>query len=95
MGGKITEIDTVSLDEANKALVIIDQTKLPGQIQMLSLTKAKEIWDAIYLLQVRGAPAIGVAAAIGMTMMHFMLHFVGTRNILIHPDRQQSIYPGH
>lgn len=30
MGGKITEIDTVSLDEANKALVIIDQTKLPG-----------------------------------------------------------------
>ena len=69
MGGKITEIDTVSLDEANKALVIIDQTKLPGQIQMLSLTKAKEIWDAIYLLQVRGAPAIGVAAAIGMYVL--------------------------
>ena len=69
MGGKITEIDTVSLDEANKALVIIEQTKLPGQIQMLSLTKAKEIWDAIYLLQVRGAPAIGVAAAIGMYVL--------------------------
>ena len=69
MGGKITEIDTVSLDEANKALVIIDQTKLPGQIQMLSLTKAKEIWDAVYLLQVRGAPAIGVAAAIGMYVL--------------------------
>lgn len=69
MDGKITEIDTVSLDEANKALVIIDQTKLPGQIQMLSLTKAKEIWDAIYLLQVRGAPAIGVAAAIGMYVL--------------------------
>ena len=105
MDGKITEIDTVSLDEANKALVIIDQTKLPGTIEMLSLTTAKEIWDAIYLLQVRGAPAIGVAPAIGMYvlscrydakhMMHFMLHFVGTRNILIHPDRQQSIYPGH
>ena len=47
MGGKITEIDTVSLDEANKALVIIDQTKLPGQIQMLSLTKAKEIWESL------------------------------------------------
>ena len=48
MDGKITEIDTVSLDEANKALVIIDQTKLPGTIEMLSLTTAKEIWDAIY-----------------------------------------------
>ena len=69
MDGIITEIDTVSLDEANKALVIIDQTKLPGTIEMLSLTTAKEIWDAIYLLQVRGAPAIGVAAAIGMYVL--------------------------
>ena len=69
MDGKITEIDTVSLDEANKALVIIDQTKLPGTIEMLSLTTAKAIWDAIYLLQVRGAPAIGVAAAIGMYVL--------------------------
>ena len=33
---------------------------------MLYLTTQKEIWDAIYLLQVRGAPAIGVAAAIGV-----------------------------
>lgn len=69
MDGKITEIDTVSLDEANKALMIINQTKLPGTIEMLSLTTAKEIWDAIYLLQVRGAPAIGVAAAIGMYVL--------------------------
>ena len=69
MDGKITEIDTVSLDEANKALVIIDQTKLPGTIEMLSLTTAKEIWDAIYLLQVRGAPAIGVAAAMGIYVL--------------------------
>ena len=105
MGGKITEIDTVSLDEANKALVIIDQTKLPGTIEMLSLTTAKEIWDAIYLLQVRGAPAIGVAAAIGMYvlscrydakhMMHFMMHFVKIRNILMHHVRRQSICHGH
>ncbi|MBQ1604360.1 MAG: S-methyl-5-thioribose-1-phosphate isomerase [Lachnospiraceae bacterium] len=63
------DIDTVALDEENKALVIIDQTKLPGTIELISLTEAKEIWDAIYLLQVRGAPAIGVAAAIGMYVL--------------------------
>ncbi|MBE5897913.1 MAG: S-methyl-5-thioribose-1-phosphate isomerase [Lachnospiraceae bacterium] len=63
------DIDTVTLDEENKALVIIDQTKLPGTIELISLTEAKEIWDAIYLLQVRGAPAIGVAAAIGMYVL--------------------------
>jgi methylthioribose-1-phosphate isomerase len=46
--------------------VIIDQTKLPGETKVLSLTNQKDIWNAIYLLQVRGAPAIGIAAAIGI-----------------------------
>ena len=69
MKQNIMDIDTVTLDKENKALVIIDQTKLPGTIELISLTEAKEIWDAIYLLQVRGAPAIGVAAAIGMYVL--------------------------
>lgn len=58
--------ETVCFDEAYSKLVIIDQTKLPYETKMLYLTTQKEIWDAIYLLQVRGAPAIGVAAAIGV-----------------------------
>lgn len=62
----ILDYDTVALDDKNHALVIIDQTKLPGSIEILSLTESEEIWDAIYLLKVRGAPAIGVAAAIGL-----------------------------
>ncbi|MDR1965172.1 MAG: S-methyl-5-thioribose-1-phosphate isomerase [Synergistaceae bacterium] len=57
--------DTVALDGENNALVIIDQTKLPGAVEFLSLTKQTDIHRAISLLQVRGAPAIGVAAAIG------------------------------
>ena len=60
----IMDYDTVALDDAKSALVIIDQTKLPYSTEILELTDLKEIWDAIYLLQVRGAPAIGVAAAI-------------------------------
>lgn len=62
----ILDYDTVALDDEKDALVIIDQTKLPYEVEILSLTKQKQIWDAIYLLQVRGAPAIGVAAAIGI-----------------------------
>ena len=62
----ILDHDTVSLDEGKNALVIIDQTLLPTRTVMLKLTDLKDIWDAIYLLKVRGAPAIGVAAAIGM-----------------------------
>ena len=58
--------ETAALDDAASALVIIDQTKLPNQKKLLRLKTQKEIWDAIYLLQVRGAPAIGVAAAYGI-----------------------------
>lgn len=65
----IMDYDTVALDEEHNAVQIIDQTKLPGDIDILSLKTAKEIWDAIYLLQVRGAPAIGVAAAYGIYVL--------------------------
>ena len=58
--------ETASLDDEASALVIIDQTRLPNEKKILRLTTQKEIWDAIYLLQVRGAPAIGVAAAYGI-----------------------------
>ena len=66
MDKNIMGYETVSLDDDKNALVIINQTKLPGEIEILSLTEQKDIWNAIYLLQVRGAPAIGVAAAIGI-----------------------------
>ena len=62
----IMNIETVALDDENSALVIIDQTQLPYNVEILKLTTQESIWDAIYLLKVRGAPAIGVAAAIGM-----------------------------
>jgi methylthioribose-1-phosphate isomerase len=62
----VLDYETVSLDDEKSALVILDQTKLPAEIEILSLTSQKDIWDAIYLLRVRGAPAIGVAAAIGI-----------------------------
>ena len=58
--------DTVTLDEENRALVIIDQTKLPNEEIILHLKTQAEIIEAIYLLKVRGAPAIGVAAAYGI-----------------------------
>ncbi len=58
--------ETVTLDEDTKTLLILDQTLLPNECQMLRLSKLEDIWQAIYRLQVRGAPAIGVAGAIGL-----------------------------
>ena len=62
----VMELDTVALEDEESAIVIIDQTKLPGELRLLHLKTQKEIWDAIYLLQVRGAPAIGVTAGFGI-----------------------------
>lgn len=71
MQGKrnIMDYDTVALDEELNAVVIIDQTLLPGRTELIALRTAKEIWEAIYLLKVRGAPAIGVAAAMGIYIL--------------------------
>ncbi|MFV0440359.1 MAG: S-methyl-5-thioribose-1-phosphate isomerase [Lachnospirales bacterium] len=55
--------ETVTLE--NDELVIINQTKLPYDIEILRLVDQKDIWNAIYRLEVRGAPAIGIAGAIG------------------------------
>lgn len=58
--------DTVALDEQENKLVIIDQTLLPNEECFLALDDEDEIIEAIQKLRVRGAPAIGVAAAIGL-----------------------------
>ena len=58
--------DTVMLDESIPSLVIIDQTQLPAELKLISLTRLPDIWDAIKKLKVRGAPAIGVAAGIAL-----------------------------
>jgi methylthioribose-1-phosphate isomerase len=69
MAKNIMDYETVALDDEKGALVIIDQTKLPGSVEILSITSQEDIHRAIRLLQVRGAPAIGVAAAIGIYLV--------------------------
>lgn len=58
-------IQSVMLDDENNALILLDQTLLPNDKKFLELTEQKDIWEAIYSLRVRGAPAIGIAAAYG------------------------------
>lgn len=61
--------ETVDIDLTAKELIIIDQTRLPGETRLIRLKTAQEIWEAIYLLKVRGAPAIGIAAAFGIYIL--------------------------
>jgi methylthioribose-1-phosphate isomerase len=47
---------------------LIDQTLLPTEVRYLECHDSKAIWEAIRSLRVRGAPAIGVAAAMGIVL---------------------------
>lgn len=66
---KILDYETVALYDEKDSIMIIDQTKLPGKTELLELHTGEEIWNAIHLLQVRGAPAIGVTAAFGIYLL--------------------------
>ena len=65
----ILDYETVALIDDDDAIEIIDQPLLPGRTEIIRLHTGKEIWDAIYLLQVRGAPAIGVTAGFGLYLL--------------------------
>src|SRR5437868_12963154 len=47
---------------------LIDQTLLPTQLVYRDCRTVEEMWEAIKVLRVRGAPAIGVAAAMGVVL---------------------------
>ncbi len=47
---------------------LIDQTQLPGKVEILPIRDQQAMWQAIRKLQIRGAPAIGVAAAYGVVL---------------------------
>src|SRR6516225_8988571 len=47
---------------------LIDQTKLPTRLEYRDCRTVEEVWEAIRTLRVRGAPAIGIAAAMGVVV---------------------------
>ncbi len=59
---------TPTLQWLDGTLRLIDQTKLPDKFEFFDATTVEECWDAIKRLVVRGAPAIGAAAAYGVLL---------------------------
>lgn len=66
MTNPVEIIQSVRLDDEKEALILLDQTVLPNRKEFLELKELKDIWEAIYHLKVRGAPAIGIAAGYGV-----------------------------
>src|SRR3954465_10726291 len=49
-------------------LRLVDQTLLPTELTYRDCRTAEDVWEAIKVLRVRGAPAIGCAAAYGVVV---------------------------
>lgn len=57
---------TVSWDEKEQTILLIDQRLLPGRFELFSCQDAAQTAEAIRNMVVRGAPAIGITAAYGL-----------------------------
>lgn len=57
-----------TVDYLDGKVVIIDQTRVPAELVTIELSTPEQVADAIVTMKVRGAPAIGVAAALGMAL---------------------------
>ena len=68
----------------NNCLRIIDQTRLPLRLVYIDCHNVKCVWEAIKVLKVRGAPAIGIAAAFGV--------FLGIREV---KTDDFNVFKGH
>jgi methylthioribose-1-phosphate isomerase len=53
---------------ATRTVEIVDQTRLPGELKIVSLSSVSEAARAIRTMQVRGAPLIGATAAYGFAL---------------------------
>ncbi|MEZ3421056.1 MAG: S-methyl-5-thioribose-1-phosphate isomerase [Eubacterium sp.] len=54
----------------NGRLFILDQTRLPNEEKYIEMKNIEDCFNAIKLLQVRGAPAIGIFAAYSLALFH-------------------------
>jgi methylthioribose-1-phosphate isomerase len=92
--------EAVRWSEDGRAIDILDQTQLPEREVRLELSDVDDVADAIRRLAVRGAPAIGVAAAMGVALdaaahtklaKHDFLHRIDQTTQLLRTTRPTAV----
>jgi methylthioribose-1-phosphate isomerase len=72
-----------TIEWTGSSIKIIDQTKLPEKLKYVYIKDIKKLWHAIKHLQVRGAPALGAAAGLGV--------YLGIRDVRAKNFKQLAI----
>lgn len=61
--------ENVRLSDSGDSVFIVDQTLLPAKERIIELKRIEDFYEAIYMLRVRGAPAIGICAGYGLAVL--------------------------
>lgn len=77
-----------TIDWKNNKVVMIDQTKLPTELVLVEYSNYLDVANAIKTLVIRGAPAIGVAGAFGLTLA--ALHSTATTKEKLIDDLEKA-----
>lgn len=64
----MNEDKTIWWNDENKSIMILDQTLLPNEYKTVEIKNVERLAEAIKRLEVRGAPALGVAGAFGVAL---------------------------
>jgi len=75
-----------SIEWKDGVVRIIDQTKLPTKFEMLDIKSFEDMKNAIRKMKIRGAPALGVAAAFGLVLGGRSLKSHSARDFLLRLD---------
>lgn len=76
---------------AEGALEILDQTQLPHRTHYVRCTDVETVAEAIRTLRVRGAPAIGLAAALGLAVVAHQSRAPGVEDLVAELERARAI----
>lgn len=84
---------TIQYDQYANEIIIINQTKLPGNLEYKTLKTLEDVWIAINHLEVRGAPLIGITAAYGLAM-HIKKCHLTDKGLILNEINKAKVYLG-
>lgn len=76
-----------TIEWADGKVRLIDQTLLPGEFKYIDCETVEDVWDAIKQLKTRGAPAIGIAGALGIVLGIWNRDFANFADLADEVDR--------
>lgn len=90
MGGQknlnFYEQRTIKWNREKNTVVMIDQTLLPSKLSFVQCSGVQAVIDAIKAMRIRGAPAIGVAGAMGVALAVSRSHAKTKKDLLAEID---------